>query len=115
MRQEGIQVTFKIPIKFDEPDGNGVIYTRDSVEKSLESYRKAPILFTTSKVNEVKVIGAVNDEPAILDCELCEDGNHRYYINVNGILRAGGSCEECFPINNTVKEYTVTAVGICDE
>lgn len=32
MRQEGIQVIFKIPIKFDEPDGNSVIYTREADE-----------------------------------------------------------------------------------
>lgn len=114
MRQEGIQVTFKIPINFDKPDGNGVIYTREAVEKALESYRKAPILFTTDKVNDVKVIGVVYDEPATLDCELCGNDNY-YYINVKGILKAGGSCESCFTIEgNTVKEYTVDSVGICD-
>ena len=27
MRQEGIEVTFKIPVEFEKPDDNGVIYT----------------------------------------------------------------------------------------
>ena len=74
MRQEGIEVTFKIPVEFGKPDKNGVIYTRKAVEIALDSYSSCPIVFLDNEGNK-KVIGVTDEHRA----ELIEE-NGKYGV-----------------------------------
>ena len=89
MRQEGIEVTFKIPVEFEKPDDNGVIYTREAVEKALCTYASRPILVIDNSGNK-SVIGVTSNKNAKL---LLEDS--KYKIVVDGIIKYGGSSENC--------------------
>ena len=89
MRQEGIEVTFKIPVEFEKPDDNGVIYTREAVEKALCTYASRPILVIDDSGNQ-SIIGVTSNKNAKL---LLED--NKYKIVIDGIIKYGGSSENC--------------------
>lgn len=109
MRQENIEVTFKIPVDFEKPDDNGVIYTREAVEKALCTYASRPILVIDNSGNK-SVIGITSNKNAKL---LLEDS--KYKIVVDGIIKYGGSSENCEIENKTIKDFTITSVGICKD
>ena len=109
MRQEGIEVTFKIPVEFGKADKNGVIYTRESVEKALCTYASRPILIIDDSGNQ-SIIGVTSNKNAKL---LLEDS--KYKIVVDGIINYGGSSENCEIENKIVKDFTITSVGICKD
>ena len=109
MRQENIGITIKIPIDFGKPDKNGVIYTRKAVEKALCTYASRPILVIDDSGNQ-SIIGVTSNKNAKL---LLED--NKYKIVVDGIIKYGGSSENCEIENKIVKDFTITSVGICKD
>ena len=109
MRQENIEVTFKIPVEFEKPDNNGAIYTREAVEKALCTYASRPILVIDNSGNK-SVIGVTSNKNAKL---LLEDS--KYKIVVDGIIKYGGSSENCEIENKIIKDFTITSVGICKD
>ena len=109
MRQENIEVTFKIPVEFGKADKNGVIYTREAVEKALCTYASRPILISDDSGNQ-SIIGVTSNKNAKL---LLEDS--KYKIVVDGIINYGGSSENCEIENKIVKDFTITSVGICKD
>ena len=109
MRQDGIEVTFKIPVEFGKPDKNGVIYTRKAVEKALCTYASRPILVIDDSGNQ-SIIGVTSNKNAKLLLE-----NSKYKIVVDGIIKYGGSSENCEIENKIVKDFTITSVGICKD
>ena len=109
MRQENIEITIKIPIDFGKPDNNGAIYTREAVEKALCTYASRPILLIDNSGNK-SVIGVTSNKNAKL---LLEDS--KYKIVVDGIIKYGGSSENCEIENRIIKDFTITSVGICKD
>ena len=109
MRQEGIEVTFKIPVEFEKPDNNGAIYTREAVEKALCTYASRPILVIDNSGNK-SVIGVTSNKNAKLFLE-----DSKYKIVVDGIINYGGSSENCEVENKIIKDFTITSVGICKD
>ena len=109
MRQENIEITIKIPVEFGKPDKNGVIYTRKAVEKALCTYASRPILVIDNSGNK-SVIGITSNKNAKLLLE-----NSKYKIIVDGIIKYGGSSENCEIENKIVKDFTITSVGICKD
>lgn len=59
MRVSNIKVEFSIPIKPNEPDLNGNVYTEEAIVNSLESYKNAPI--TIRDGDNIIPVGVIND------------------------------------------------------
>lgn len=74
MRCSNIQVSFKIPVPINKPDGNGVVYTKEVVEKAvLESKLGLPIEIING--TESIVVG-------ITDKLKLTEYNDEYYIEI---------------------------------
>ena len=57
MRVENIK--FTIPIPIDRPDGNGVIYTKEAIERAVNNLpTNLPIVYGENECNDAKIIGA---------------------------------------------------------
>lgn len=53
MRTRDIEITLKIPLPIDEPDLNGYIYTKDSIQNAVEDFnnksKKVPLVTVDDK------------------------------------------------------------------
>lgn len=100
MRIKNIEVIFKIPIPIDGPDGNGIIYSKDIIEQSIDSYKNSPIIVCNNDID--KIVGAI--ENAYIEAD---------YIIAEGIIFNGGTCETAELENNiVVSDMRITSVGI---
>ena len=107
MRCSNIQVSFKIPVPMNKPDGNGVIYTKEAIENSVNNLKCAiPIVAREGFVETV--IGFANKLEFIEENEEC-------YIQGIGHIRHGGTEEKVNIQNNTVTSMEIVSVGIVDE
>lgn len=111
MRTKNIQVSVKIPFPFNQPDENGVVYTREAIEKAIPTFSNAPIV---SHLNgeEPHIIGIVdyNDPVAEWDEE-----NGVCNLTVNGLLFCGGTeCSVMLDDNKVVTHMSIQSVGISD-
>lgn len=103
MRCSNIQVTFKMPVPIDEPDGNFVVYKKEAVKKAvLESASGLPITF------ERIPIGIANDLRFV-------EENGRCYIEGTGFIFYGGTEERVDIENKIVNSMNIVGVGISDE
>lgn len=105
MRAENIEITMKIPIPIDKPDGNGIFYTKECVKKAVEKLKSGlPII--TDPIDNPTCIGHVN-KVTFLDDE-------NAYL-VNGVIYHGGTCEDIFRKHgtNTVTSMEITSFGLC--
>ena len=107
MRTENIKVKITIPIPFDKPDKNGVIYTKEAVEKVVNNlYKNLPIIYRDNDYRaEGVVIGTVTDDSHIATWDF---ENHICKMTVNGEIFFGGT--EC--IVNEMKDGKVTDFSI---
>lgn len=103
MRSKNIEVTIKIPVPIDKPDGNGVMFDVYAIKKACENANGSPIEVEDSDGN-FKPIGVASKVTFI------EDGG---YICVEGSVWSGGTCEQVDIIDNMVKDMTITSFGIC--
>ena len=107
MRCSNIQVSFKIPVPINQPDGNGTIYTKEAVENSVNNLKCViPIVIREGIVEAV--IGFADKLEFI-------EKNKEYYIQVVGHIRHGGTEEKVNIQNNTVTSMEIVSVGIVDE
>ena len=117
MRTENIEVNITIPIPFDKPDKNGVIYTKEAVEKAVNNLHKnLPILYSDddmyeevpSKYNK-KVIGTTkgNSHIATWDFE-----NQVCKVTIEGELLFGGT--ECLyeVEDGKVTDFQIIGIGL---
>ena len=99
MRVDRVEVTIKIPVPIDKPDGNGIMYSEEAIKKACEDSKERPIVQFDGKGNEV-IIGK---------------GTARYenkYIIVNGICWHGGTCESVkYNENNVVTSIELSSFG----
>lgn len=109
MRCSNIQVSFKIPVPINQPDGNGTIYIyiKEAVENSVNNLKcVVPIVIREGIVETV--IGFANKLKFI-------EENEEYYIQGVGHIRHGGTEEKVNIQNNTVTSMEIVSVGIADE
>jgi len=108
MRTSNIKVEFTIPIRPNEPDLNGNIYTEEAILKSLESYKNAPIIIRQQ--NDAIPIGVINEAYVSWleqPCVVCK-GN---------IIFGGTDCTVIKSHTNednvlVIDEFNITSVGI---
>lgn len=103
MRSENIEVTIKIPVPINKPDGNCVMYDVNAIKKACENATGSPFEVEDSdgKFKPVGVASKVN---------FIEDGG---YIYVEGSVWSGGTCEQVDIIDRMVKGMTITSFGLC--
>lgn len=102
MRCEKIKITYTIPVKINEPDLHGVIYTEEAVINACKNACNAPIIQFDSEGNEI-VIGVATDVKY-------SDG----YIWVEGYSWCGGTNDRFCEIDyKTVKSYVIKSIGLC--
>lgn len=103
MRSENIEVTIKIPVPIDKPDGNGIMYDVNAIKKACECATGNPIEVEDSDSN-FKSIGVASK------VRFVEGGG---YIEIEGVVLNGGTCERVDIIDKMVKGMTITSFGLC--
>lgn len=102
MRTENIEVKITIPIPFDKPDKNGVVYTEDAVSNAVSNLQNLPIIYRDNE-NEPdgKVIGVMNKSAYVEEWDM---KNQVCKITIDGTVFYGGT--EC--IVNEMKDDKIT-------
>lgn len=99
MRLDNIKVTFKSKLPINEPNSNGVMYTRDAVIKAYEEARNRVLIEFSNVECEFVPIG-IAQELELIE----EDGN--MYVTGCGLIYHGGTEE------NVEMENTITGIGV---
>lgn len=110
MRLENIEVTFKKKLPINEPDDNGIMYTKEAIQnayKEAQSRNGLPIEFPNDK-GEFIPIGSIHG------IELIED-NGEMYVEGYGIIYHGGTEENVEVNNKIVSSFSITGVGVASE
>lgn len=108
MRVSNIKVEFEIPIKPNEPDLNGNIYTEEAILNSLESYKNSPIIIREG--DKVIPVGAINEAYISWSEQSC--------VMCKGNIMFGGT--DCNVVKShkdengvtVIDEFNITGVGI---
>ena len=107
MRCSNIQVSFRIPVPIDKPDGNGTVYTKEAVERAvLGSRQRLPI--KTIKGADSTVIGMTNKL-------WFSNHNGKYYIEGTGMILNGGTEEIVDAKDDRVLSMQIVGIGIPDK
>lgn len=105
MRLDNIKVTFKSKLPINEPNSNGVMYTRDAVIKAYEEARNRVLIEFSNVEGEFVPIG-IAQELELIE----EDGN--MYVTGCGLIYHGGTEENVEMENNTVGMFSITGIGV---
>lgn len=112
MRTENIEVKLIIPFPVSYPDMNGVIYSKEAIEKAVSTLRKGlPIIYrdNNSDADSVVVGYTIGDSHIVTwdkDNGICK-------ITVDGVIRYGGTeCVVKFSEGNLVKDFEIVGFGI---
>lgn len=76
MRTKNVKFSMELPVRFNEPDCNGVIYTKESWEEAIKSAKGMPIEIINNDGSST-VIGVL--ENITMDCD------NNVFIQVEGI------------------------------
>ena len=107
MRLENIEVTFKIPIPVNEPDLNGVIYSKEAIRNAYKNVKNIPIEIPCND-DQFLPIGVVQEVELIEN----EDG---MYITGIGLIWYGGTDESAEIKDGKVTSFKVNCIGIAKE
>ena len=112
MRLNNLKVQLALTIPFGRPDKNGVMYSKEAIEKAISDFEgKIPILYRDNdSFKDGVVIGNTIGETGSV---LWDDENQVCEVIVNGNLYYGGT--EC--IANEIKDgvitdFHITSVGL---
>lgn len=110
MRTENIGVKMTIPIPYDRPDGNKVVYSREAVEKAINNlHSKLPIVFMGNREYEPKVVGCTTEnKPKVV----WDEESKTCMVEIDGMIFHGGS--ECIADikDGIVSSFSITGFGI---
>ena len=108
MRTDNIKVTITIPIPYDKPDKNSIIYTKEAVEKAVENLHKnLPITFKDE--SEEKIIGTTIGDIHIVTWDF---ENQICKLTVDGEIYFGGT--ECWyeVEDNKITDFQIIGIGL---
>ena len=113
MRTENIEVKFTIPIPINRPDGNGVIYTKEAIEKAIDNFNYGmPIIYrddVDSLVDNAKVVGFTKSFSDVT----WDDENQVCKMTLDGVVFYGGTdCVFNEIKDGIVKDFRITSVGL---
>lgn len=104
MRIENVKISMELPVRFNAPDCNGVVYTKESWEEAIKSAKGMPIEIINNDGTST-VIGI--SENITLKCD---DNNGT--IRVDGMLWHGGTSEEVVFTEDKITNVIIKGVGI---
>lgn len=111
MRLENLKVEMAFVIPFGRPDKNGVVYSKEAVEKAVSSFNgEIPIIYRGNDVSEdATVIGNTVGET----CSVLWDDEHQVCeVIINGDVYYGGT--ECVVNeikNGVITDFDIVSVG----
>lgn len=110
MRTENIEVKFTIPIPIDKPDLNGVIYTKEAIEKAINNFpTNLPIMYMDNEETDGKIIGFTGDHHIVT----YDSENQVCKVEVDGRIFYGGTgCIVNEIQDGKVKDFRITTIGI---
>lgn len=115
MRLENLKVELALIIPFGRPDKNGVVYSREAVEKAVSSFnRELPIIY---RDNGEKKDGIVIGNTIGETCSVLWNDEHQVCeVIVNGNVYYGGT--ECIVNeikNSIVTDFDIVSVGVSSD
>ena len=114
MRTEGIKVKLTIPIRFDQPDLNGVVHSKEAINKAFSELNQHPLIFRTDEDDNPKCIGHIDDHFQMIDWD---NKNGVCTVTMNGIVYYGGmgivvnECHKDETGTMVIDDFTVSSVG----
>lgn len=113
MRAENIEVVFRIPIPIDRQDKNGVVYTKQAIEKVMQDVKDGklhglPITFMDNDKTNSVVIGVTHNDYSVewdYETQTC-------YLIAKGVIFAGGTHESVDIENGKIQSFSLNCVGI---
>lgn len=112
MRQENLKMQIALRFPFEHPDGNGVVYSKQAVERAISALQgELPILYRDNEVcQNGKVIGhTAGDTVSVLwddNYQVCE-------VVLEAVVYHGGTeCTVRTADNGVVTDFQITALGI---
>lgn len=113
MRAENIEVIFRIPIPIDRPDKNGVVYTKQAIEKAMLDVKDGklhgiPITFRDNSKTRSVVVGVTHND-------YCVDWDYETqtcYLTAKGVIFAGGTDEYADTEAKKVQSFNIRCLGI---
>lgn len=112
MRLDNIKVQFAFNIPFGRPDKNGVMYSREAIEKAVDDYKgKLPILYQDNEsCKDGIVIGNTVGETCSV---LWDDEQQVCEIIVNGNIYYGGANIFVNDIKDgVVTDFRIASIGV---
>lgn len=109
MRTDNINITMKMPLPVNNPDRNGVMYSKEAFKKAFEDVNGKPLEVLLNNGNRTP-IGVIQDITYVED----EFGD---YALVNGIIMYDGTCEyvqNLEKVSSVITSMTLASVGIGD-
>lgn len=106
MRLNALGVTFEMPVRYNEPDANGVAYTRQAIVNATEVRHDLPLELLT-KDGELLVVGSIKDIELVENTEKTEG-----CIKCSGVIWNGGTYEHVGIDNNKVVDMDIMSVCI---
>lgn len=109
MRTDNINITLKMPLPINNPDRNGVMYSKEAFQKAFEDAKNKPLEILLNNGSRTP-IGVIQDITYIED----EFGD---YALVNGRIMYGGTCEyiqDLEKVSGVITSMTLASVGIGD-
>lgn len=107
MRIEGIKTIFRMKIPFDKPDKNGVVYTREAVERAFSGDLSGiPVWYTG---DNSRLLGHT------VGVRIVDAGESEMLVEVDAVIRFGGTGETATIEGNKICDYQIIGFGIADE
>ena len=114
MRTEGIKVKLRIPIRFDQPDLNGAVHSKEAIAKALKELRQHPLVFRADEDDSPKCIGHINDNFRMIDWD---EKNGVCTVTMNGIIYYGGmniivnACHQDETGTMVIDDFAISSIG----
>lgn len=115
MRTDNIKVTITIPIRFDKPDYNGVVHSKEAIEKITQQLHKdCPIIFRGNENDSPKILGHISDNFQSADWDY---DNGICKLTVGGLIYYGGmdiivnECHQDEKGQTVIDDFRVTSIG----
>lgn len=109
MRTDNINITMRMPLPVNNPDRNGVMYSKEAFKKAFKDVNGRPLEVLLNDGNRTH-IGVIQDITYVED----EFGD---YALVNGRIMYGGTCEyiqDLEKVSGVITSMTLASVGIGD-
>ena len=107
MRVDNIEITMKIPLPIDKPDGNDVSYSRDALMDGFKDCKGAPLVVVKDDGSQA-CIGTTRG----VQYHTSADGD---FVMVNAILWHGGTSEDVKMDCGVVYQMNIESIGIATD